>query len=64
MKLFMGEAGKSCVEVCKMSGELNNVTRIVTLSIRLCYLSRFREKGRWAGDGWNMGVGEKEKGRR
>ena len=25
MKLFMGEAGKSCVEVCKMSGELNNV---------------------------------------
>ena len=21
----MGEAGKSCVEVCKMSGELNNV---------------------------------------
>ena len=24
MKLFMGEAGKSCVEVCKMSGELNN----------------------------------------
>ena len=25
MKLFMGEAGKSCVEVCKMSGELSNV---------------------------------------
>ena len=58
MKLFMGEAGKSCVEVCKMSGELNNV---YCNTIYTALLSQ----SQWGGRPMEQGVWEEEeKGRR
>ena len=59
MKLFMGEAGKSCVEVCKMTGELNNV---YCNSIRVCFTLEGGDRG--PGDRWNRGWEGEEKGRR